>query len=131
GGGPVTALQRRRAISWSKISDPLASPIQDDAVNAVRFTLGGSLGCTGFNFAKLRAELIFVYDGNLVSIRFCAIPSRFSIAGNRQCDEDGRCRRRGNHGRIVEHILKHAQLVRTARARISPHLSARSERGGF
>ena len=53
------------------------------------------------------------------------------IAGNRQCNENRSCRGHRNQCRIVEDILKHAQLVRAARTRISPHLCARSEPGGF
>jgi hypothetical protein len=105
--------------------------IQDGVVNAVRFTLGVLLGCARFNFAEPRAELILVDDGNLEQIRFHGIHAPRAIAGNRQRDENGSCRRYGNHCRAVEDILKHAQLVRAARTGISPHLCARSQRGGF
>jgi hypothetical protein len=111
--------------------NPLAELIRCDPVNAIRFTLGVSLGCARFNFAEPRAELILVDDGNPEQICFLGFYVPRLMAGNRQCNENRSCRGQRNHCRIVEETLKHAQLVRAVRTRISPHLCARSELGGF
>jgi hypothetical protein len=118
-------------ITGQSFSNPLALLIGEDAMNAVRLTFGVSLGCARFNFVEPRAELILVDDGNPEEIRFHGFCAPRAIAGNRQCDENRSCRGHGNHCRVVEGILKHAQLVRAARTRISPHLCARSQPGGF
>jgi hypothetical protein len=107
--------------SGRNFSNPLALLTQDAALNTVRFTFGVSLGCARFNFAEPRAELILVDDGNSEEIRLHGFCAPRAIAGNRQCEENGSCRGHGDHCRAVEDILKHAQLVRAARTRISPH----------